>query len=93
MHRSLGPSKHIGSIGEILTLHTVSLLRANGPRNRVFCFVFQDQTGNIFSVWSRGALLEVGQLYDLKGVVKKHSIFNAVKQTELINIQSERIIQ
>ena len=81
-------SKHVGSIGDRITVETTSWRCVTSWENEfgtTFLYKFTDIFGNVFT-WKTGICLDsdvVLQHATFKGTVKNHSEFNGVQETEM----------
>lgn len=86
-------SSFVGEIGHIVKLKDVVLIRRHGPYQGKSFLVFKDSKGNQLTYWTKEDQFQVNESYDLHGVVKNHKKFQGVCQTELSNLDSERILK
>lgn len=81
---------HVGAIGDELRL-LVNVIKRKVWGSR-YLFTFQSDNSDTFIYWSDKDLLQVGEMYSIRGVVKGHNTFCGVKQTELMNVFGKRVV-
>jgi hypothetical protein len=81
----------MGNIGEEVKISVVIVNRK--PWMNQFIFTMKDDDDHTFVYWTNLDLLQVGEHYDLRGMVSNHNIFLAVKQTILKDVRGKRILQ
>lgn len=89
-----GESEYVGEIGDRLDIDVVCT-RASVTQSAYglsYFYVFQSDEGNIFTWGTSSKVLEEGKHYHIKGSVKSHNTFRAVKQTMLTRCRVEEII-
>ena len=88
-----GTSQHIGKIGDRIEFDGVcSRATVNQSQFGIsYFFVFQSDDGNIFTWGTSSRSLEEGQRYHVKGTLKDHTVFRAVKQNALTRCRVEEI--
>lgn len=88
-----GTSQHVGKIGDRIEFDGVcSRATVNQSQFGIsYFFVFQSDEGNIFTWGTSSRSLEEGQRYHIKGTLKEHTVFRAVKQNALTRCKVEEI--
>jgi hypothetical protein len=88
-------NKHIGDVGDKLTLKGLTVARVFSYPNNfdgvTHKHIFNDRHGNTF-IWSTGSIeLEQDATYDVSGTVKDHAEYKGTKQTVLTRCRCVRI--
>jgi len=82
------PSTHQGAIGDRLDLNLTIVFKKWIDTNWGGCELLkmEDETGNAYTAFVSGGsnlIVEVGQMYHIRGTVKKHDEYKGTKQTIL----------
>lgn len=82
--------EHFGAVGQKVRI----TVRVNTKKqyNESYLFTMQDEAGHVFIYWSKRAVLQVGEMYDMSCTIKKHGSFAGNKQTELTNCAGKRVV-
>lgn len=84
-------SKHIGTVGERITLHEIKVLSSRcigeGQYGATWLIKLTNDDGDALTWFTSEEKLQAGETVSLKATVKKHDEFRGVKQTILTRCQ------
>ena len=83
--------KHVGTIGEEIHLLVTVIGRKTWMDK--FLFTLFDNDNNRFIYWTNKDLLEMDETYSIRCKVKAHTIFCAVRQTEITEVFGKRVVK
>lgn len=86
-------SEYVGSVGERITVavDVVRRIPVEGDYGISYLFRMIDPSGDVLVWFASNDVLEEGKRYNITGRVKKHQVYEGIKQTYLTRCKAEEI--